>query len=673
MPRAEINKRIAEVAEIIGLTPLLDRKPRQLSGGQRQRVAVGAALCRQSGVLLFDEPLSNLDAKLRVHMRVELKRLHQQIKSTMVYVTHDQIEAMTMGDRIVIMNGGKICQVGSAMDVYERPATRFVAGFIGTPPMNFFEGELSQGGIALAGGLQLALPRAAEPGRKVVLGVRPEHIALRAGKEHAAKVPATVEVLEPLGNRTIVTARSPAGVLQLEAEANPGLKPGDAIELWFDMSTRAPLRPGQRMRPVAVRLPFWERETPFGTMLVVPAVLYLTAFIAYPFAMSIWLSLTDAQAGASKWNYIGLDNYSKVESWELTANDFVLFDGDAAEAQRLAGEHKDGKVVTAPDGARFKASLQVGTRTIPVVVANSEDDATYLATTILNDLDWQVQGGKVIAHAGDSALSMGSFDKRAAAVAAEKTSVLVDAHTRLKANGTGVQQDPNFMLAVKNTLKYTFGTELVKLFFGIPCALLLYRKFRGRQLLRGLLVIPWVIPIAISGQAWLWILDSTYSVINWLLVHWHILTPQTILNFRGDAHLAMFSLIVVNVWRGFPFTTIVILAGLTAIPDEIIERARLDGANALQRFWYVMAPMVRPILMVSLLFSVVFSFTDFNTIWIITRGGPYDQTQVLTTYAYQVGVNAGYLGKGAAISLFLFPIMVVTVFGMLQWLRRENM
>jgi multiple sugar transport system permease protein len=425
--------------------------------------------------------------------------------------------------------------------------------------------------------------------------------------------------------------------------------------------------------PVRYRLPFWEREAPFGYALVIPAILYLTAFIAYPFAMSIWLSMTDAQAGAHNWNFIGLDNYSKVESYELTANDFVLFEGSPADAQALADAHKQGTVSSEPAGARFKGVLHVGARAIPVVEADNDGDATYQATTILNDLDWQVQGGKVVAHSSDSPLSMGSFEKRADANAARQGNVLVKAETHLKANGTGVQQDPNFILAVKNTLKYTFGTELVKLFFGIPCALILYRKFRGRQLLRGLLVIPWVIPIAISGQAWLWILDSTYSVINWLLVHGGFISPAHIFNFRGDANLAMFSLIVVNVWRGFPFTTIVILAGLTAIPDEIIERARLDGANSLQRFWYVMAPMVRPILLVSLLFSVVFSFTDFNTIWIITRGGPYDQTQVLTTYSYQVGVNAGFLGKGAAISLFLFPIMVLTVFGMLQWLRKENM
>ena len=232
VPKAEIARRVSDVAEIIGLTTLLDRKPRQLSGGQRQRVAVGAALCRQAGVLLFDEPLSNLDAKLRVHMRTELKRLHQQVRSTMVYVTHDQIEAMTMGDRIVIMNGGRIMQVGTAMDVYDRPATRFVAGFIGTPPMNFFEGELRDGGVTLSGGVQLSLQRQGlEPGRKVTFGVRPEHVSLRG---EGAGVPATVEVVEPLGSRTILTARCAAGVLQIEAEAYAGLKPGDNVQLHFD-------------------------------------------------------------------------------------------------------------------------------------------------------------------------------------------------------------------------------------------------------------------------------------------------------------------------------------------------------------------------------------------------------------------------------------------------------
>src|SRR6266511_1109513 len=185
MPKADIDTRGREVAAILGLTEHLNRKPRHLSGGQRQRVAVGAALCRQAGVLLFDEPLSNLDAKLRVHMRTELKRLHLAIRSTMVYVTHDQVEAMTMGDRIVIMNLGVLCQVGTPLDIYDKPASRFVAGFIGSPPMNFFEGEISAGGTAveLTGGLRLPLSRPdlqAQAGRKVFFGIRPEHISLAA-------------------------------------------------------------------------------------------------------------------------------------------------------------------------------------------------------------------------------------------------------------------------------------------------------------------------------------------------------------------------------------------------------------------------------------------------------------------------------------------------------------
>ena len=238
LPKKEIDRRVHEVAEILGLTPQLRRKPRQLSGGQRQRVAVGAALCRQAGVLLFDEPLSNLDAKLRVHMRTELKRLHQRVRTTSVYVTHDQVEAMTMGDRIVIMNGGKIMQVATPLEAYDKPANRFVAGFIGTPPMNFFEGELRDGAVRLAGDIRLQLPRPlpAEPGKKVIFGIRPEHIAVKNGKPEAAPVPSVIEVVEPLGRDVVATARCAAGTFQLNAEIHEKLKAQQQIDLWFDLS-----------------------------------------------------------------------------------------------------------------------------------------------------------------------------------------------------------------------------------------------------------------------------------------------------------------------------------------------------------------------------------------------------------------------------------------------------
>ena len=244
-PKKEIDRRVREVAGILGLSERLNRKPRQLSGGERQRVAVGAALCRQAGVLLFDEPLSNLDAKLRVHMRTELKRLHQAVKSTMVYVTHDQVEAMTMGDRIVIMNAGSILQVATPLEAYDKPANRFVAGFIGTPPMNFFEGVVSEDGpenlLLLDGGVKLKLARriANSNGRRVIFGIRPEHVHLlpigtSAGNHQ--KVPSEIDVVEPLGRDVIVTARSAAGVFQMQAEIYSGLRPSQQVDLWFDMN-----------------------------------------------------------------------------------------------------------------------------------------------------------------------------------------------------------------------------------------------------------------------------------------------------------------------------------------------------------------------------------------------------------------------------------------------------
>ncbi|MDQ6891264.1 MAG: sugar ABC transporter permease [Acidobacteriota bacterium] len=427
----------------------------------------------------------------------------------------------------------------------------------------------------------------------------------------------------------------------------------------------------------APKIRFLEREAPLGYALVLPAALYLALFIAYPFLMSIFLSLSDAQAGNKKWSYIGTDNYSKVQSYDLLANDFVIATFPSqADARAFIAQKPSGKVETAPAaGSLHVAKLAVAGRSIPILEMEKEDDASFAASTVLQDTKWEVRpgsGGKweAVAHAKGSPISLGSYTKKSELEKARKE-LLVPVRTEVQIHGTGVLQDPNFRLALRNTFKYTFGTEILKLLIGVPCALLLNRRFGGRRLIRGLVVIPWVIPIAISAQAWLWILDSTYSVINWCLVHWGGLSPSHIINFRGDKDLAMLSVIVVNVWRGFPFTTIIILAGLTAIPDEILERARLEGASAFQRFVHIISPMLRPILMVSLLFSVIFSFTDFNTIWIITKGGPFDQTQVLATYAYQLGVNAGYLGKGAAISLFMFPIMAVMVFFMLQFLRRE--
>jgi len=207
MPKNEIDKRVRNAARILELADFLDRKPRQLSGGQRQRVAMGRCIVREPKVFLFDEPLSNLDAKLRVQMRLEIRKLHEDLKITSIYVTHDQVEAMTLGDRLIVMDNGYAAQIGSPLDVYEKPATLFVAGFIGSPAMNFLDGRISPdgGSVELHGDVKLALKNGSLPeyaGKDVTVGIRPEHFKLT--EEKKGVMPLRVEHVEQLGADTLV-------------------------------------------------------------------------------------------------------------------------------------------------------------------------------------------------------------------------------------------------------------------------------------------------------------------------------------------------------------------------------------------------------------------------------------------------------------------------------------
>jgi len=236
----EVKKRVKDAADILGIETLLERKPRQLSGGQRQRVAVGRAIVRHPEVFLFDEPLSNLDAKLRVQMRVELKRLHERLETTAIYVTHDQVEAMTLGTRVVVMKDGLVQQVGEPLELYGRPANRFVAGFIGSPAMNFVEVAISGAGDALwaqAEGLRIRVPQQfssrIQTGTRLTLGVRPEALRLANGSDEHSFATA-VDVVEPLGNEILLNFR--AGGVPMVARVDPSVrvKAHDNIHFAFD-------------------------------------------------------------------------------------------------------------------------------------------------------------------------------------------------------------------------------------------------------------------------------------------------------------------------------------------------------------------------------------------------------------------------------------------------------
>jgi multiple sugar transport system ATP-binding protein len=240
-----MDRRVQEAAEILGISEYLERKPKQLSGGQRQRVAVGRAIVRKPAVFLFDEPLSNLDAKLRVQTRAEITKLQKSLKTTTVYVTHDQIEAMTMGNRIAVMQSGKLQQVGTPLEVYEQPANLFVASFIGTPPMNLVPATLADeaGATAVvASGFRLPLPaayRAAAAGKnglKVVLGMRPENIR-ESGRSGAATIPlhAKVEFVEPLGHEVIVHGRVGDDLLVAKVDPHRSPEIGSEVDLVLEL------------------------------------------------------------------------------------------------------------------------------------------------------------------------------------------------------------------------------------------------------------------------------------------------------------------------------------------------------------------------------------------------------------------------------------------------------
>ncbi len=242
LPRDETEKRVNKAAAMLQLEALLDRKPSELSGGQRQRVAIGRALVRNVDVFLFDEPLSNLDAKLRNELRVEIKRLHQELGNTMIYVTHDQIEALTLADRIAVMRKGVIEQFSTPHEIYHRPANTFIAGFIGSPTMNFIEGKLKETGssrtFAGTDGLSFDVSRhpelAGSGGRDVILGIRPEHMVLGESADPATyRAKGKVSVVEPMGADTVIWVDFAGGMRAIRMSGDPTVSAGDSVDFHF--------------------------------------------------------------------------------------------------------------------------------------------------------------------------------------------------------------------------------------------------------------------------------------------------------------------------------------------------------------------------------------------------------------------------------------------------------
>jgi multiple sugar transport system permease protein len=229
-------------------------------------------------------------------------------------------------------------------------------------------------------------------------------------------------------------------------------------------------------------------------------------------------------------------------------------------------------------------------------------------------------------------------------------------------------QDSIFQTAFRNTFYYTFFATILKLALGMWLALLLNRQFRGKRIIRASMLLPFIIPTVLSTFAWRWMFDPTFSVLNWLLYRTGFIVTK--IPFLSDGDYGMWCAIVVNTWRGMPFFAITLLAGLQTISPDLQEAASLDGANGWQRFWRVTWPLLKPVTLVVVVFSIIQTFSDFQLIYVLTGGGPANSTHLLATYAYQVGVATGLLGEGAAISLFMLPVLFVVVWVQLRYLRR---
>jgi multiple sugar transport system permease protein len=236
------------------------------------------------------------------------------------------------------------------------------------------------------------------------------------------------------------------------------------------------------------------------------------------------------------------------------------------------------------------------------------------------------------------------------------------------ANFAKIWDDSIFRTAVYNTFLYTIVTTIFKLALGLWLALLLNRNFRGKAFTRAFILLPFIIPTVLSTFAWKWMFDPTFSVLNWMLYQLGLISSR--INWLGDPNLAMASIIVVNIWRGVPFFAISLLAGLQTISPELHEAAAIDGAKPWQRFWYVTWPLLLPVTMVVVLFSVIQTFADFQLVYVLTEGGPANATHLFATYAYQIGVRTGLLSEGAAISLAMFPVLFVVVLLQLLYIRR---
>jgi multiple sugar transport system permease protein len=240
------------------------------------------------------------------------------------------------------------------------------------------------------------------------------------------------------------------------------------------------------------------------------------------------------------------------------------------------------------------------------------------------------------------------------------------------ANFAQIMENPDFLRTLGNTFIFTFGSQFLGLILGKFGALLLLRPFPGRKIVRALIILPWAVPIALATVAWQWMFDSLYSVINWSMIALGLIDRSDAPNWLGNPYLAMLCVIMINAWRFFPFAIVIFLAGITAVPQDVIDAATVDGAGFWRRNYQIIVPMILPIVTIGLIFGIVFTFTDLSIVFLMTMGGPVGATSVLGFDGFQVGIVSGDVSHGAAISLFMLPVLFIVVIFMLRFIKRRE-
>ena len=625
VPKHERERKAREAADVLGLTEVVLRKPRQLSGGQRQRVAMGRALVREPSVFLMDEPLSNLDANLRVQMRSEVLRVQRRLGVATLYVTHDQTEAMTMGDRVALLRDGTLQQLEAPQELYESPANLFVATFIGSPPMNLYEGAIAgpvDGLVLSLGSQRLALP--VDLGRR-----RPGLVAGEGRNSWSVSVPSIWRW--PRGSMRTARRRSQ----HTSSSSRPSATNRSSISRRTRGGSGTEVARGRQMRrrcrrPGILRVRPRQRVSRGSTRAFGSAP---ASGSRSPSTSAGSISSTPRRESRSEQPARGSDERQERADAVTPA---PATTGTAA-AFRPEGDGSGPRL-----SARRRQQLAGWLFLIPAIA--------YLLFAFALPIVYNV---------------VLSFEEATPATIANFTAPFAGLD-----NYRVVLNDPTSRMAIVNTVEFTFGSLLGQFILGFALALLFSLRFPGRTVARSLIIVPWLLPLIVTGVIFKFLFQAEGGAVNQLLMNVGLADEP--IQWLNDPDLAPWTILIANIWLGVPFFTLLLYSALQDVPVEVREAAVIDGAGPWQRLRLIIVPIILPVIEVTLLLGFVFTVKVFDLVVGLTGGGPANATQLITTWSYNLSFQQFSFGQGAALNNLLLVLALICA-PLYLWLSRGSL